>query len=346
MDAALEATSIKWEWIIVDDASEDDTFSIAETISADDERVCVLRLSRNFGSHAALICGLDHARGDCAVVMASDLQDPPETIPELLAHWQAGSDVVWAVRAQREGESRGTLAASRGYYWLMRRVAGLKEMPATGADFGLFDRRVIDAVRRFPERNASLFALITWMGFRQSSILYIKQARVHGRSGWTLSKKVKLLVDSLTSFSYRPLRWMSAIGLTVSLLGAIYALIVILNVFFGTPAQGWSSLMVVVLFLGGAQIFMLGVLGEYVWRGLDEARRRPRYLIERIAGQLSGSWVEHGCSNDASSEVRRTEKRETMMPPGPLGTVEAEPGATSSPRTVDAAASIATRRAR
>src|SRR6516225_862269 len=111
------------------------------------------------------------------------------------------------------------------------------------------------------------------MGFRQSSILYIKQARVHGRSGWTLSKKVKLLVDSLTSFSYRPLRWMSAIGLTVSLLGAIYALIVILNVFFGTPAQGWSSLMVVVLFLGGAQIFMLGVLGEYVWRGLDEARR-------------------------------------------------------------------------
>jgi polyisoprenyl-phosphate glycosyltransferase len=307
--AALEATGINWEWIIVDDASADDTFSIAETISADDGRVCVLRLSRNFGSHIALICGLDHARGDCAVVMASDLQDPPETIPELLALWQAGSHVVWAVRARREGESRGTLASARLYYWLMRRVAGLKEMPATGADFGLFDRRVIDAVRRFPERNASLFALITWMGFRQSSILYIKQARVHGRSGWTLGKKIKLVVDSLTSFSYKPLRWMSVIGLTISLLGAIYALIVILNALFGTPAQGWSSLMVVLLCLGGAQIFMLGVLGEYVWRGLDEARRRPRYLIERIAGQLSGSQDEYNCADHSSSEVGRREKR-------------------------------------
>jgi dolichol-phosphate mannosyltransferase len=300
--AALDPTRVDWEWIIIDDSSSDDTFAAAEAIAVLDDRARVFRFSRNFGSHAATICGLDHARGDCAVVMASDLQDPPETIPSLLAQWTAGSHVVWAIRAQREGESRGTIAFSLFYYWMMRKLAGLNEMPATGADFVLLDRQVIDAICRFPEQNASFFALVAWMGFRQTAISYEKQARLHGRSSWTFRKKVKLVVDSLTSFTYQPVRWMSLMGLIVSVLGVIYAIIVVLNAFFGTPAEGWTSLMVVVLFLGGGQMFMLGVLGEYIWRGLDEARRRPRYLIERMA------------CNEKMAERTHTESGQDSLP--------------------------------
>jgi polyisoprenyl-phosphate glycosyltransferase len=285
LEEALGQVGMDWEWIIIDDCSSDDTFAVAEHLAGADPRVRAMRFSRNFGSHTATICGLEHARGRCAVAMASDLQDPPETIPALLAEWTAGNHVVWAVRAARDGESRSTLAFSRFYYWLMRQVAGLKDMPATGADFVLLDRRVIDAICQFREQNASFFALVTWMGFRQSSILYEKQARLHGRSGWTVRKKIKLIVDSLISFTYQPIRWMSLMGLIVSVLGIIYAVIVVLNAILGSPAQGWTSLMVVVLILGGGQMFMLGVLGEYIWRGLDESRQRPRYLIEKVVGQ-------------------------------------------------------------
>ena len=287
--AALEQTGMRWEWIIIDDASDDDTFAVAETIVATDGHVCALRFSRNFGSHIATICGLEHAGGDCAVIMASDLQDPPETIPTLLEQWRDGGHVVWAVRAQREGEARSTVTFSRFYFWMMRKLAGLKDMPATGADFVLLDRRVIDAVYQFREQNASFFALVTWMGFRQASIYYDKQARLHGRSGWTLRKKVKIVIDSLTSFSYLPIRWMSLTGFTISILGLFYAIWVIVNAILGSPAQGWSSLMVVVLVIGGGQMFMMGVLGEYVWRSLDESRRRPRYLIEGTAGHVGAA---------------------------------------------------------
>jgi polyisoprenyl-phosphate glycosyltransferase len=285
LEAVLRQTGAIWEWIIIDDCSSDDTFAVAEELAEMDRRVCALRFPRNFGSHIATICGLEHARGSCPIAMASDLQDPPEAIPELLSEWRAGNHVVWAVRASREGEPRSTVLFSRFYYWLMRKVAGLRDMPATGADFVLLDRTVIDAVCRFREQNASFFALVTWMGFRQTSISYEKQARLHGRSGWTLRKKIKLVVDSLTSFTYQPIRWMSLIGLLVSVLGVVYAGILVLNALLGSPAQGWTSLMVIVLFLGGGQMFMLGVLGEYIWRGLDESRRRPRYLIEKMTGE-------------------------------------------------------------
>jgi dolichol-phosphate mannosyltransferase len=297
LESILGQTAADWEWIIIDDCSGDDTFAVTAELAEADRRVRGLRFSRNFGSHTATICGLEHARGNCAIAMASDLQDPPETIPALLSEWRAGNHVVWAVRASREGEPRSTVLFSHFYYWLMRKVAGLKDMPATGADFVLLDRTVIDAICRFREHNASFFALVTWMGFRQTSILYEKQARLHGRSGWTLRKKIKLVVDSLTSFTYQPIRWMSLMGLMVSVLGVIYAGILVLNALLGSPAQGWTSLMVIVLFLGGGQMFMLGVLGEYIWRGLDESRQRPRYLIERVTEHCNPEW----------NETRRTE---------------------------------------
>jgi polyisoprenyl-phosphate glycosyltransferase len=276
----LDGSGINWEWIVVDDHSHDETFAVISELSGRDGRVRGVRFARNFGSHTAQTCGIHQAKGDCVVVLAADLQDPPQVIPSLLAQWRDGYQVVWAVRGKREGEKATTVGFARLYYWIMRNVVGLKEIPSTGADFYLIDRRVRDALCLFNEANVSILSLITWMGFRQTSIIYDKQARLHGKSGWTLEKKVKLVLDSVLSFSYLPVRLMSYAGSIVGLLGFAYAAFIVFNAIAGSPAEGWSSLMVIVLLLGGGQMMMMGILGEYLWRALDESRRRPRYLIE------------------------------------------------------------------
>jgi len=283
----MQALDMDWEWLIVDDHSVDNTFAVISGIAARDSRVHGLRFSRNFGAHTALACGLSLAKGDCVAALAADLQDPPETIPALVANWNDGVAVVWAVRDERKGETASTKRFSRMYYWLMRNVVGMKEMPATGADFFLLDRKVVNAFCQFGEAHVSILALITWMGFNQTSITYDKEARVHGRSGWNLKKKLKLVVDSVTSFSYVPIRFMSYLGFIVALLGFVYAGVVVFNAIRGDPIQGWSSLIVVVLLLGGMQMIMMGVLGEYLWRALDEARRRPRYIVELATERLA-----------------------------------------------------------
>ncbi len=282
--ATMDALAVDWEWVVVDDHSADATFAVIARLAERDPRVRGLRFARNFGAHTALTCGLHHARGDCVAALAADLQDPPEVIPELLEHWRAGVQVVWAARHRREGEKATTVGFSRLYYWVMRTVVGMKEMPATGADFFLIDRAVVDAFARFNESNASILALLTWMGFRQATISYDKEARLHGRSGWSLKKKLKLVVDSVTSFSYVPIRFMSYLGFGVGFAGFLYAGWVVINFVKGAPIEGWSSLIIVVLLVGGVQMVMMGVLGEYLWRALDESRRRPRYLIEAATG--------------------------------------------------------------
>ena len=287
LTAVLSSLTLEWEWIIVDDHSGDETFTIIEQIANRDPRVRGFRFARNFGSHRAVTCGLRNARGNCAAVMAADLQDPPATLPALLKQWDSGAQVVWAVRSRREGEKVSTIGFARLYYFLMRRLVGLHQMPPTGADYFLIDRRVMDALSQFKENDVSIFALITWMGFRQSTITYDKKPRLHGTSGWTLEKKLKLVVDSITSFTYLPIRMMSYLGFLVALVGFLYAAAVIFNAITGNPAQGWSSLMIVVLVIGGIQMLMMGILGEYLWRALAESRQRPQYLIEAttITGQ-------------------------------------------------------------
>jgi glycosyltransferase involved in cell wall biosynthesis len=280
----LNGQALTWEWIVVDDHSSDDTFAVMAGIAQRDSRVHAIRLARNSGSNTAVTCGLCHAGGGCAVVLAADLQDPPETLPALLDQWQAGAQVVWAVRVRREGETARTVGLSRLYYFVMRRVVGIREIPATGADFFLLDRRVLDAFRQFRESNVSIFALLTWMGFRQATVTYDKQARLHGQSGWNMGKKLKLVVDSITSFSYLPVRLMSIVGFFVAILGFLYACVVIANALAGRPPQGWASLIVVLLVIGGILMLMMGVLGEYLWRALEEARARPRFLIESETG--------------------------------------------------------------
>jgi glycosyltransferase involved in cell wall biosynthesis len=284
LSVVMNSIDVDWEWIIVDDHSTDDTFAVIDDLFNQDSKVRGFRLARNHGSHIAICCGLDHAKGACAAIMAADLQDPPETLPLLLKKWEAGAQVVWAVRAIREGEKNSTLLFSRLYYFLMRHVVGMKEMPATGADFFLIDRKVMKTFLQFRESNLSIMVLMSWMGFRQATITYDKQARLHGSSGWNLGKKIKLVVDSIVSFSYLPIRFMSLIGLVVSIFGFAYATVVLFNALRGHPVQGWTSLMLVLLIIGGLQMMMLGVLGEYIWRGLDESRRRPKYFMENSTG--------------------------------------------------------------
>jgi glycosyltransferase involved in cell wall biosynthesis len=284
LSETLARLDVDWEWVVVDDHSSDGTYATITALSQRRPNVRGIRFARNFGSHTASACGLHHTRGECAVVLAADAQEPPAMLEPMLEKWRQGAQVVWAVRARREGEGTVKVGTARLYYLVMRWIVGMKEMPASGADSFLLDRRVVEAFRQFGETNTSIVALLTWMGFRQESILYDRQPRASGRSKWTLKKKLKLVVDSVTSFSYFPIRLMAYIGSTTAVLGFFYAALIIGNAFFGYPVQGWSSLMVVTLTIGGLQMMMLGVLGEYLWRALDEARSRPRYLIEATTG--------------------------------------------------------------
>ena len=280
LSAALAALDVDWEWIVVDDHSADRTFEVLAELARADDGLRVIRLARNFGSHAAIACGLDAARGDATVVMAADLQDSPESVERLVDRWRAGAQVVWGVRAAtgRAVERRSVL--SRAYEQLMRRIVGLDLLPPSNADFVLLDRAVVDAVRHCEESRAPVFMLVAWMGFRQESVECAKAPRAQGRTGWTFVKKIELAMDSIIAFTERPLRWISLLGLLTAFAGLVYALVVIANGILGNPVAGWSSLMVVVLVVGGGQMLMLGVIGAYVWRGLDETRRRPRYVIE------------------------------------------------------------------
>lgn len=276
-----EGLGLDLELVFVDDHSRDRTPEILAALAAGDPAVKVLRFSKNFGSHKAFTAGLEHCSGDAAVILAADLQDPPEVIPGLVAKWRGGARVVWAVRERREGESLMTKLLSRLYYQLMRRYAEVQP-PAQGADFLLMDRRVIDELKAAPEKHTSLLSLVQWMGFDQESVPYAKAARHSGRSNWTLRKKFKLAVDSFVSFSYAPVRLASACGLLFAVSGFAYAAVIALRALtLGSPVQGWSSLMCVVLIVSGVQLVILGILGEYLWRTFDEARGRPRYIIEK-----------------------------------------------------------------
>jgi glycosyltransferase involved in cell wall biosynthesis len=279
--AVMEATGLSWEWIVVDDHSADTTFAVLSEITARDARAAGLRLARNFGSHAAILCGFAVARGEAAIVLAADGQDPPEDIPRLIAAWRAGAAVVWAERRARGNPSLADQAASRAFHWLLRRLSGLDTLTRGGSDFFLVARPVIQIVNSLGERNTNIVALLAWVGFEQAAITYDKDLRVAGKSGWNLAKKLKLFLDSIIGFSVRPLQAISVLGFVIALLGFGYAALVIANAIFGRPVEGWSSLMVVVLIVGGVQMVMLGLLGEYLWRALDESRGRPRYIVER-----------------------------------------------------------------
>ncbi|MCX6553035.1 MAG: glycosyltransferase family 2 protein, partial [Acidobacteria bacterium] len=280
-----KALADELEVVVVDDHSPDATFEVVRAWAARDAAVRGVRLAKNAGSHMAILCGLTACTGDVAIVLAADGQDPPEMAPKLVDAWRNGAHVVWAVRDRRIGESALTVACSRAYYATMNRLTTVR-LPSTGADFFLLDRRVIDVVKRMPERNTSIFALVSWMGFRQTEIRYDKQERGAGRSTWTLARRVRLAFDSLFGFSVLPLKIASGLGFLYALAGFCYAAVLVANkvtggrLFGGMAAEGWSALMVVLLISSGTVMLVLGLFGEYLWRTLEEVRGRPRFIVE------------------------------------------------------------------
>jgi glycosyltransferase involved in cell wall biosynthesis len=281
----VESLAQSLQIIVVDDHSTDATFDVVREWAARDPRVQGVRLARNCGSHMAIVCGLSVATGDAAMVLASDGQDPPELAAQLVAAWRQGAQVVWAVRQGREGETAATLAFSSAYYAFMNRWSSVR-LPPSGADFFLIDRRVAEALLAIPEHNASIFALIASLGFRQAEVPYVKQSRLSGTSKWTLRKKVRLALDSLVGFSTLPLKAATGLGFLYAFCGFVYAALLVINrttgglLFGAVPLTGWSALMVVLLISSGTVMLILGVFGEYLWRALEEVRGRPRFLIE------------------------------------------------------------------
>ncbi|SRR5581483_4086411 len=278
----------EFEFIFVDDGSRDRSLSKLESLAATETRMRVVKLSRNFGSNAAITAGLSLAKGDVVGAIAADLQDPPSVFNEMLVRWRAGNRAVIAARADRSDPPLTIFFASL-FYRLFRRFA-LPAMPANGFDLFLIDRKIADIITSIQENNVYLMGLILWLGFEPAVVSYDRRAREarFGRSMWTITRKLKYFVDAFVAFSHFPVRAASLLGLAISTLGASYALfLVILHFTFRQEVAGWTSLMVVLLIVSGAQLITLGIIGEYLVRTLDETRKRPRFIIDRVIGGAS-----------------------------------------------------------
>jgi dolichol-phosphate mannosyltransferase len=270
-----------YELVFVDDGSGDDSWKVLNEIHAMDEHVKLLHLSRNFGEHAALLAGLSVCTGDCAVTKQADLQEDSTLILEMYESWKKGNNVVLAIRRSRD-ESKVKVFFANLYYLMVRKFVN-KDMPAGGCDCYLIDRKVIEVLKLLDEKNSSLTLQVMWSGFRTEKIYFDRKNREIGKSRWTLAKKIKLAMDSMMSFSYVPIRFMTFVGFLFDLF-AIGMLIEVFWEYFtnNVPLIGWSSLMVVILFSSGLILSMLGILGEYLWRTLDASRKRPPFIVEDV----------------------------------------------------------------
>ncbi len=273
-----------YEIVFVDDGSEDRSWQVMNDIRKLDRNVQMVKLSRNFGEHAAILAGLSVCTGDCAVTKQADLQEDASLITEMYERWKQGNKVVLAVRRSRD-ESRVKVFFANRYYFLVRKFVN-KNMPAGGCDCYLIDRKVIEVLERLDEKNSSLTLQVLWAGFQTDMVYFDRKDREKGVSRWTFAKKFKLVLDSMMSFSYMPIRLMTYVGIGFNVL-AIILLIIVLAEYFtvGTPIVGWSSLMCVVLCSSGLILLMMGILGEYVWRALDAARKRPPFIIDEMLEQ-------------------------------------------------------------
>ncbi|WP_405104646.1 glycosyltransferase family 2 protein [Paenibacillus sp. FSL K6-1217] len=269
-----------FEFVFVDDGSKDRSFSLLMEAKKQDSRIKVIKLSRNFGSMSAIQAGLNYTTGDCVGIIAADLQDPPELFKEMIEYWRSGKKVVLATREDRE-ESFSQKLFSNTYYLLLEKFA-LKGYPKGGFDFLLIDKQVVHEVVRIEEKNTNIMSLIYWLGHDQVQIPYVRQERKLGKSRWTLSKKIKLFIDSFVSFSYSPIRFMSFIGVITAILSFLYGVFVIVGTLSGfIELQGWTTIIALITFLLGIIMIMLGIIGEYLWRILDESRERPSYVIDQ-----------------------------------------------------------------
>ena len=269
-----------FEVLFINDGSKDDTLKMMRELRRKDSRICYLNLSRNYGKETAMIAGLNYAKGDCVIIIDADLQDPPELIPEMLKYWEDGYDDVYAKRKSRQGESFLKKFTSKMYYKTLQSITNIEIQKDTG-DFRLLDRRCVEALKSIHESQRYTKGLFSWIGYNKKEILFDRDPRAAGQTKWNYAKLINLSIDGLTSFTTAPLRWAAIIGILVSIAGFIYMLAIIFKtIFYGIDVPGYSSTMVVILFLGGIQLIFLGVIGEYLGRTFNETKGRPLYFID------------------------------------------------------------------
>ena len=279
----------RYELVLVDDGSTDGTWETLRALAQGDPHLRLLRLSRNFGHQIALSAGLDHARGDAIVSIDGDLQDPPEAIPALVECWRDGADVVFAVRQHREGETWFKLATAASFYKLINRVSSV-DIPEQAGDFRLLSRRALDALLTMPERARYLRGMSSWIGFRQAEVEYAREARHAGKTKYPIRRMLHFAEDAVTSFSATPIRLVAALGFaSVALCLVALAWSLYIRIFTDDTVAGWTSVIVVVLFIGGVQLLSLGIIGQYVGRIFDEVKRRPLYFVDEVVGFDTGT---------------------------------------------------------
>jgi len=280
LSSVMERLDFQWEAIYVNDGSRDGTLSVLKKLRTGDSRVGILNLSRNFGKEAAMTAGLDHARGAAIVVIDADLQDPPELIPDLVAGWREGFDMVYAQRRKREGETWVKRITAFLFYRLVRRT-GSFEVPSDVGDFRLMSRRHVDAVLRLREQHRFMKGLFCWVGFPSKGVLYDRSPRYADTTKWNYWGLWNFALEGITSFTIVPLKLATYIGLIVAMFAVVYGgYIVTKTLLFGNPVAGYPSMMAVMLFLGGTQLITLGLIGEYLGRIFNETKSRPLYVID------------------------------------------------------------------
>lgn len=291
LTAVLSQAEFAFELIFVDDGSKDRTPEILRELQITDARIRVVRLSRNFGHQVAITAGLEHAAGDAAAVIDADLQDPPEVLLEFVAKWMDGYDVVYGVRAEREGETAFKLWTAKMFYRVIGKLSDTT-IPLDTGDFRLMDRRVVDALLSMPERDRFVRGMVSWLGFSQVAVSYSRAARFAGETKYPLYKMIKFATDGIVSFSIIPLRLATWIGFLASGLSVLGIVIVLLERYLRVPGlvRGWSSAVIAVLFIGGVQLVCMGIIGEYIGRIYGESKRRPLYIVrERIGFEAKGA---------------------------------------------------------
>jgi dolichol-phosphate mannosyltransferase len=282
--AALAVTGLAYEIVYVDDGSRDGSWEALERLAAADTHVRLVRLSRNFGHQLAISAGLADAAGDAVVAIDADLQDPPELIPTLVARWRDGADVVYAVRRRRAGESRFKRATATAFYRMLHWLADV-DMPLDAGDFRLMSRRAVDALLSMPEHDRFVRGMVAWIGYETASVEFERDPRFAGETKYPLTRMGRLALDGFVGFSMRPLRLATWLGLLVSATAFVLAVyFVIIHSLGRIPVQGWTSLAVLILLVGGVQLVTIGVIGEYLGRVYNEVRGRPLYLVRDRRG--------------------------------------------------------------
>jgi glycosyltransferase involved in cell wall biosynthesis len=277
----MEDIGEPFEIVLINDGSRDKTYSILQEIHEKDARVRVIDFSRNFGHQIAISAGLDYAQGDAVIVLDSDLQDPPEVISELIAHWKDGAEVVYAQRAKRKGETLFKLATAAAFYRLIQRITAVN-IPSDTGDFRLLDRKVVDALVKMREHHRFMRGLSAWVGFRQDAVLYERHERFAGTTKYPLNKMISFSLDAITSFSHVPLQIATTLGFGLAMVSLIGILIAIILRLFTNAIVGQATTLIMVLFMGGIQLIFLGIIGEYLGRIYDEVRARPLYIVRKV----------------------------------------------------------------